>query len=393
MSQNVKSYIMPTYGKRDLEFIRGEGCYLFTVQNEKYLDFGGGIAVNSLGHCHPVLVEALKNQAENLWHTSNLYFNSAQENYAKLICQNSFAEKIFFTNSGVEAIECGIKVIRSYHYFHQNHSKKNIITFEGAFHGRTLAALSAQQNEKYSKSFEPLLRGFIQVPFNNLDILKKTVNDETAAIMIEPVQGEGGVRTANLDFLNSINDICRENNILIFLDEVQCGFGRSGKLFSYEWANIEPDVMAVAKGIGSGFPLGACLATDNASIGMTKGTHGSTYGGNPLAISVGKAVLETLLKDDFLQKVDEVARYFWNKLKQLENTYDEIVEVRGAGLLLGIKTKNNNVDFSLALRKNKLLSVPASDNVIRFAPPLIISIEEVDKAISIIDQSLKELND
>ena len=393
MIQNVQSYIMPTYGKRDLEFIRGEGCYLFTDQNEKYLDFGGGIAVNSLGHCHPVLVEALKNQAENLWHTSNLYFNSAQENYAKLICQNSFAEKIFFTNSGVEAIECGIKVIRSYHYFHQNHSKKNIITFEGAFHGRTLAALSAQQNEKYSKSFEPLLRGFIQVPFNNLDILKKTVNDETAAIMIEPVQGEGGVRTANLDFLNSIYDICRENNILLFLDEVQCGFGRSGILFSYEWANIEPDVMAVAKGIGSGFPLGACLATDNASIGMTKGTHGSTYGGNPLAISVGKAVLETLLKDDFLQKVDEVARYFWTKLKQLENTYDEIVEVRGAGLLLGIKTKNNNVDFSLALRKNKLLSVTADDNVIRFAPPLIISNEEVDKAISIIDQSLKELND
>ena len=393
MIQNVQSYIMPSYGKRDLEFIRGEGCYLFTTQNEKYLDFGGGIAVNSLGHCHPVLVETLKNQAENLWHTSNLYFNSAQENYAKLICQNSFAEKIFFTNSGVEAIECGIKVIRSYHYFHQNHSKKNIITFEGAFHGRTLAALSAQQNEKYSKSFEPLLRGFIQVPFNNLDILKKTVNDETAAIMIEPVQGEGGVRTANLDFLNSIYDICRENNILLFLDEVQCGFGRSGKLFSYEWANIEPDVMAVAKGIGSGFPLGACLATDNASIGMTKGTHGSTYGGNPLAISVGKAVLETLLKDDFLQKVDEVARYFWTKLKQLENTYDEIVEVRGAGLLLGIKTKNNNVDFSLALRKNKLLSVPADDNVIRFAPPLIISNEEVDKAISIIDQSLKELND
>ena len=393
MNQNVKSYIMPTYGKRDLEFIKGEGCYLFTAQNEKYLDFGGGIAVNSLGHCHPVLVEALKNQAENLWHTSNLYFNSAQENYAKLICQNSFAEKIFFTNSGVEAIECGIKVIRSYHYFHQNHLKKNIITFEGAFHGRTLAALSAQQNEKYSKSFEPLLRGFIQVPFNNLDILKKTVNDETAAIMIEPVQGEGGVRTANLDFLNSIHHICRENNILLFLDEVQCGFGRSGKLFSYEWANIEPDVMAVAKGIGSGFPLGACLATDSASIGMTKGTHGSTYGGNPLAISVGKAVLETLLKDDFLQKVDEVARYFWNKLKQLENTYDEIVEVRGAGLLLGIKTKNNNVDFSLALRKNKLLSVTADDNVIRFAPPLIISNEEVDKAISIIDQSLKELND
>ncbi len=211
--------------------------------------------------------------------------------------------------------------------------------------------------------------------------------------MIEPVQGEGGVRPANLDFLKSIHHICHENNILLFLDEVQSGFGRSGKLFSYEWANIEPDVMAVAKGIGSGFPLGACLATDSASIGMKKGTHGSTYGGNPLAISVGNAVLETLLKDNFLQKVDEVARYFWTKLKNLENTYDEIVEVRGVGLLLGIKTKNNNVNFSLALRKNKLLSVPADDNVIRFTPPLIINNEEVDKAISIIEQSLKELND
>ncbi len=392
MIQKFQSYVMSTYGERDLEFVKGEGCYLYTVKNEKYLDFGGGIAVNSLGHCHPFLVEVLKNQAENLWHTSNLYFNSVQEDYAKLICQNSFAEKVFFTNSGTESIECGIKVIRSYHHHHNNNAKKNIITFEGAFHGRTFAALSAQQNEKYSKGFEPLLPGFIQVPFNNLETLEKTVNEETAAIMIEPVQGEGGIRPANLNFLKSIHDICCENNILLFLDEVQCGFGRSGKLFSYELANIEPDVMAVAKGIGSGFPLGACLATSKASIGMQKGSHGSTYGGNPLAVSIGKAVLEILLNDNFLKNVEEVARYFWYKLKKLENTYDEIVEVRGVGLLLGMKTKKHNTEISLALRKNKLLSVPAGDNIIRFAPPLIVTKEEVDKAINIIDKTIKKLN-
>ena len=391
MSQNFQSYVMSTYGKRDLEFVRGEGCYLYTVENEKYLDFGGGIAVNSLGHCHPFLVEVLKNQAENLWHTSNLYFNSVQEDYAKLICLNSFAEKVFFTNSGTESIECGIKVIRSYHHHHKNNAKKNIITFEGAFHGRTFAALSAQQNEKYSKGFEPLLPGFIQVPFNNLEALKKIVNDETAAIMIEPVQGEGGIRPANLNFLKSIHDICCENNILLFLDEVQCGFGRSGKLFSYQWSNIEPDIMAVAKGIGSGFPMGACLATNNSSIGMTKGVHGSTFGGNPLAISVGIAVIKEMMSKNFLNKVDKVARYLWFRLKELENDFEEIIEIRGAGLLLGIKTKNDNIKISKMFALNGLLTVPASDNIIRLAPPLIIGKVDVNQAIEIIRSVLKNI--
>ena len=393
MKHNVNSYIMPTYGERTLDFKEGKGVYLISTDNKKYLDFGSGIAVNSLGHCHPKLIQALQEQSSKLWHISNLYSNTTQEAYAKLLCQNSFAQKVFFTNSGAEAVECGLKVIRSYHHFHKNNNKKNIITFEGAFHGRTFAALSAQKNKKFSKGFEPLLSGFIQIPFNDCKAIKDSIDENTGGVMIEPIQGEGGVRPANLHFLEQIRKLCDEMGILFFLDEVQCGFGRTGKFFAYEWANFEPDIMAVAKGIGSGFPLGACLSTQDACIGMTKGTHGSTYGGNPLAISVGKAVLETRLKDDFLQKVDEVARYFWTKLKQLENTYDEIVEVRGAGLLLGIKTKNNNVDFSLVLRKNKLLSVTADDNVIRFAPPLIINNEEVDKAISIIDQSLKELND
>ena len=393
MNDINKSYIMPTYGERDIEFVRGEGCFLFTDQNEKYLDFGGGIAVNSLGHCHPSIVNALKSQAEKLWHTSNLYFNSQQEDYAKLICQNSFAEKVFFTNSGAESIECGIKVVRSYHNYHKNYSRKNIITFDGAFHGRTFAALSAQNNPTYSNGFEPLLPGFIQAPFEDIESLIKMIDSTTAAILIEPIQGEGGIRPANLNFLRKIYKICKDNDILLFFDEVQSGFGRSGKLFSYEWANIEPDIIAVAKGMGSGFPIGACLATSKASIAMTKGTHGSTFGGNPLAISVGKVVLETILKQNFLNSVDLVARHLWNRLKQLEKKHEEILEIRGAGLLLGIKTKQKNSKVALEFKKNKLLSVTAADNIIRLAPPLVVTIEEVDTAIKIIDKTLENIND
>jgi len=263
MSKN-STYIMPTYGDRNLEFVEGQGCYLTSLDNNKYLDFGSGIAVNSLGHCHPRLVKALQFQSSKLWHISNLYHNSTQEEYAKLLCLNSFAEKIFFTNSGVESIEAGIKVIKSYHHYHNNVDQKNIITFEGAFHGRTFAALSAQQNEKYSKGFEPLLSGFIKIPFNDIEAVKQNVNQNTAAIMIEPIQGEGGIRPANLKFLQDIKKICEKNNLLLFLDEVQSGFGRSGKLFAHEWANFEPDIVATAKGIGSGFPMGACLATNKA---------------------------------------------------------------------------------------------------------------------------------
>ena len=387
------SYVMPTYGKRDLEFIKGEGCYLFSKDKEKYLDFGSGIAVNSLGHCHPELVKVLQNQSQLLWHTSNLYYNQDQEDYARMLCENSFADKIFFTNSGAEAIECGIKIIRNYFSSNKNPQRKNIITFEGAFHGRTLGALSAQKNEKYSRGFEPLLSGFIQAPFNDLDSLTKLIDHETAAILVEPIQGEGGIRPVNLDFLKSLQKICFDNKILLFLDEVQSGFGRSGKLFAHEWANIKPDLMAVAKGIGSGFPMGACLSNNEACKGMIKGSHGSTYGGNPLSIAVGKEVLKIINTDNFLSNVDKVARYFWHKLNKLKEIYEEIVEVRGAGLLLGIKTKSENIKISTALINNKLLNVPASDNVIRFSPPLIISFLEVDEAINIIDKTLKELDD
>ena len=393
MIQNVNSYLMPTYGERDIEFIRGEGAYLFSSKNTKYLDFGSGIAVNSLGHCHPRLVKALRDQSSKLWHTSNLYLNKNQEEYAELLCKHSFAEKVFFTNSGVESIECGLKVIRSFHYHHNNIEKKNIISFEGAFHGRTFAALSAQQNKKNSKVFEPLLPGFVQIPFNDLNALKSTIDETTAAVMIETVQGDGGARPVKLELLDEIKKICDQYKTLLFLDEVQCGFGRSGKLFSYEWSNIEPDVMAVAKGIGSGFPMGACLATNKASVGMTKGMHGSTYGGNPLAVSVGKAVITEIMSDGFLQKVDNIAKYLWKKLKELENEFEEIIEVRGAGLLLGIKTKTNNQKICDLLIKKGLLTVPANDNIVRLTPPLIITNDEVDQAIEIINNVIKGIND
>ena len=393
MKHNVNSYIMPTYGERTLDFKEGKGVYLISTDNKKYLDFGSGIAVNSLGHCHPKLIKALQVQSSKLWHISNLYSNTTQEAYAKLLCQNSFAQKVFFTNSGAEAVECGLKVIRSYHHFHKNNNKKNIITFEGAFHGRTFAALSAQKNKKFSKGFEPLLSGFIQIPFNDCKAIKDSIDENTGGVMIEPIQGEGGVRPANLHFLEQIRKLCDEMGILFFLDEVQCGFGRTGKFFAYEWANFEPDIMAVAKGIGSGFPLGACLSTQDACIGMTKGTHGSTYGGNPLAVAVGKAVIEEMMQKGFFEKVEKIARYLWNKLKLLEKNYNEIEEVRGAGLLLGIKTRKNNLEIIKLFTQNGLLTVPADDNIIRLAPPLIILKKEVDEAIDIIEKTLQEIDD
>ena len=391
MTTKKKSYVMPTYGDKKIEFIKGKGCYLYDSKNEKYLDFASGIAVNSLGHCHPKLVRALNDQSKKLWHVSNLYLIRKQEQLAKLICKNSFADKVFFTNSGTESIECGIKIIRGYHSFYKT-GKTEIITFKGAFHGRTYGALSAQKNKKYSKGFGPLLSGFKQIQFNDAKKLKAAINIKTAAIIIEPVQGEGGIRPASLSFLKLIRKICDQKNILLFLDEVQCGFGRSGKLFAHEWAKIKPDLMSVAKGIGSGFPLGACLSTNKACISMKQGSHGSTYGGNPLAMSVGLEVLKIISDKKFLKNVDKVSRYFWKKLKELENNFENIEEVRGAGLLLGIKTQINNIKLSEELKKQKLLNVPAADNTIRLAPPLIVSYKEIDKSIFIIRKTLKQIS-
>ncbi len=390
MKNKNNSYVMPTYGIRKHNFIRGKGCYLYNSRNEKFLDFASGIAVNSLGHCHPKLISVLNKQSKELWHVSNLYIIKKQEQFAKLLCRNSFADKVFFTNSGTESIECGIKIIRGYHT-HHNTGKNEIISFDGAFHGRTYGALSAQKNMKYSQGYGPLLPGFKKVEFNNINKLRSAINKKTAGIIIEPIQGEGGIRPADLQYLKLIRNICTKNNILLFLDEVQCGFGRSGKLFSYEWAKIKPDIMAVAKGIGSGFPLGACLSTNKACVSMIKGSHGSTYGGNPLAMSVGLEVLKIISNKKFLEEVDKLSRYFWQKLKMIEKEFDNVVEIRGAGLLLGIKTNKNNLEFSEKLKEHKLLNVPAADNIIRLAPPLIVSYKDIDKSISIIKKVLRKL--
>ncbi len=385
---NMKTYLMPTYGEKRLELSHGKGVYVFSKQNKRYLDFGSGIAVNSLGHCHPSLVKALNQQSKKIWHMSNLYYNEQQEKYAQLLCKYSFANKVFFTNSGAEAIECGLKVIRSFHHIKKNFNKKNIVTFEGAFHGRTFAAMSAQKNKINNDNYGPLLSGFVKVPFNEINTLKKKINEKTAAIMIETIQGEGGIKPVPLLFLEQIKELCLKNNLLLFLDEVQSGFGRSGKLFSYQWSKIEPDVMAVAKGIGSGFPMGACLATDKSCIGMTKGKHGSTFGGNPLAMAVGSSVIKEIMSKNFLERIDKISRYLWRELKKISLMTNEILEIRGAGLLLGIKTKSNNILISNKLAKNGLLTVPASDNVVRLAPPLIINSKHVDEAIQIIKKSL-----
>ncbi len=391
MNIKYKSYVMPTYGTKTLEFVRGKGCYLYDKNKNEYLDFASGIAVNSLGHCHPKLINALNKQSKQLWHISNLYKIKKQEEFAKLLCKNSFADKVFFTNSGTEAVECGIKIIRGYHHYFKT-GKTDIISFKGAFHGRTFGAMSAQKNKKYSDGYGPMLSGFKQVEFNDIKKLKAAISAKTAGIIIEPIQGEGGIIPADLNFLKDLRKICDQKKILLFLDEVQCGFGRSGKLFSHEWAKIKPDILAVAKGIGSGFPLGACLSNNKSCISMVKGTHGSTYGGNPLAMSVGIEVLKIILEKNFLSRVDKISRYFWKKLKILEEEFKIIHEVRGAGLLLGIKTNINNLDFSEMLKKNKLLNVPASDNIVRLAPPLIVSYKDIDKSIAIIRKVIKNLS-
>ncbi|PPR51162.1 MAG: Acetylornithine aminotransferase [Alphaproteobacteria bacterium MarineAlpha5_Bin10] len=381
---------MPTYGERNLEFISGKGVYLFTKDKKKYLDFGSGIAVNSLGHCNPKLIKSIKKQSERLWHTSNLYSSSNQEKYAKRLCLNTFADRVFFTNSGVESIECGIKMIRKYFYSKNQRNKNRIITFEGAFHGRSIAAISAQKNKKYMSGFGPFLNGFDQVPFdNNIISVKNAISDKTAGVLIETIQGEGGIRPADIKFLKELRKLCNKKNMLLFIDEIQCGFGRSGKLFSYEWAKIKPDILAVAKGIGSGFPMGACLASEKVSKFMIAGTHGSTYGGNPLSVSVGSAVLDELLRENFLKKVDDISRYLWQKLIELKKQYNEIVEIRGAGLLLGIKTRKPNHIINKMFQDNHLLTICAGDNVIRLAPPLIINKTHVDEAIRKIKKSLE----
>ncbi|TCQ82204.1 acetylornithine aminotransferase [Ochrobactrum sp. BH3] len=381
-----------TYNRAALRFERGEGIWLITEGGDRYLDFAAGIAVNSLGHSHPHLVNTLKDQADKLWHLSNLYEVPGQEKLGRRLVEATFADKVFFTNSGAEAIECAIKTARRYHYVNGNPERFRIITFEGAFHGRTLATIAAGGQAKYLEGFGPKVDGFDQVPFGDEAALRAAITDETAAILLEPVQGEGGLRGFPEEFMRLIRKICDDKGLLLILDEVQTGVGRTGKLFAHEWSGITPDIMAVAKGIGGGFPMGACLATAEAAKGMTAGVHGTTYGGNPLAMAVGNAVLDVVLADGFLENVQETALTMKQGLASIIDRYPDVVsEVRGRGLLMGIKCVVPNGTLIQALRDEHFLSVGAGDNVIRLLPPLVTTPEEAREALKRIEMAVERL--
>ncbi len=381
------------FARIPLRFERGEGVWLFTEDGERYLDFAAGIAVNSLGHSHPHLVDALKNQAEKLWHVSNLYESSGQERLAERLCEASFADRVFFGNSGAEALECAIKTARRYHYANGAPQRVRFVTFEGAFHGRTLATLSAGGQAKYLEGFGPKVDGFDQVPFCDVAALKAAITDETAAVLIEPVQGEGGVRVVSHEVMKEIRAICDEAGILLVFDEVQCGTGRTGKLFAHEWAGISPDILAVAKGIGGGFPLGACLATEAAAKAMTPGSHGTTYGGNPLAMAVGNAVLDVILADGFFDHVRDVSLVMKQGLASIADRFPDVIsEARGTGLLMGLKCVVPNTEMVGALRDEHLLSVGAGDNVVRLLPPLTVTVAEVREALGRIEAAAANLS-
>ncbi|OLP45120.1 aspartate aminotransferase family protein [Rhizobium oryziradicis] len=392
MAQNTTP-LFNTFSRAPLRFERGEGVWLFTESGEKYLDFAGGVAVTSCGHSNPHLVEALKSQADKVWHLSNLYEVPGQERLAARLAEATFADKVFFTNSGAEALECAIKTARRYHYSKGHPEKFHIITFEGAFHGRTIATIAAGGQEKYLEGFGPKAPGFDQVPFGDLDALNAAITDATAALLIEPIQGEGGIRVVDKEFLKQLRAICDEKGLLLILDEVQSGVGRTGKFFAHEWSGMTPDIMAIAKGIGGGFPFGACLATEEAASGMTAGVHGTTYGGNPLAMAVGNAVLDLVLTDEFLQNVRDVALVFRQGLAALKDRFPDVIDdVRGEGLMLGIKAIKPSSELLLAMRAEHILGVPAGDNVIRLLPPLTITAEEAREGLKRIEQAAEALS-
>ena len=384
--------VLPTYARIDLQFERGEGCWLVTTDGRRFLDFTAGIAVNVLGHANPYLAAALSEQATKLWHVSNLFRIPGAEKLAARMTAATFADTMFFTNSGAEALECAIKMARRYQYVSGHPEKNRIITFEGAFHGRTLATIAAGGNPKYLEGFGPDLPGFDQVPFGDLDAARAAVTSETAAILVEPVQGEGGVRVPPAGFLAGLRQLCDENGLLLVLDEVQSGVGRTGRLFAHEWTGITPDIMSVAKGIGGGFPMGACLATEEAAKGMTVGTHGSTYGGNPLAMAVGNAVLDVVLEEGFLDRVNRVAGRFQQRLAELRDSHPAVIaELRGQGLLLGIKAAVPAPELIAALREEGMLVPGAAENVIRLLPPLTVSEEEVAIAADKIEAACRRI--
>jgi len=370
------------YARADLAFERGEGVWLYTRDGDAYLDMMGGIAVNALGHAHPQLVDAIRTQSERLWHVSNVFRIPGQEELGRRLCAATFAEKIFFTNSGAEAMECLIKTARRYHFDNGAPERTRMITFEGAFHGRTLATIAAGGQEKYLEGFGTPLEGFDQVAFVDLDAVRAAIGPNTAGILIEPVQGEGGIRPATASQMRALRQICDDNGILLLLDEVQCGVGRTGHLFAYQASGIEPDIMAVAKAIGGGFPLGACLATAEAAKGMVPGTHGSTYGGNPLAMAVGNAVLDVVLEPGFLDAVKHKALLLKQKVAAVVDSHPAVFDtVRGEGMMIGLRCQVPAGDVVGALRDNGMLAVGAGDNVVRFLPALTITEQEIDEAM------------
>jgi acetylornithine/N-succinyldiaminopimelate aminotransferase len=371
------SPMLPVYNRPELAFERGEGCWLIDARGERHLDFAAGIAVNALGHSHPHLVNALTEQAGKLWHVSNLYRIPEGERLAGRLVERSFADYVFFQNSGAEALEGAIKAARRYHFVKGNPRRNRIVTFGGAFHGRTLTTVTAGGNPKYTEGLDPLPGGFDHVPFGDHKALEAAIGEETAAILIEPVQGEGGIRAVPHQCLRGLRELCDKNGILLIFDEVQCGMGRTGRLFQHEWAGVSPDIMAIAKGIGGGFPLGAFMTTKEAGSGMTLGSHGTTYGGNPLAMAVGNAVLDVMLADGFLEHVRRMAGFFRQGFAALRDQFPDIIaEARGEGLLMGLKMVVPNLDFVAAARAERLLTVGAGDNVVRIIPPLIVTEEE-----------------
>ena len=386
------SSVLGTYARKPISFTKGEGSYLFTENGDKYLDFVQGIATNILGHCHKHLVNTIQEQSKKLWHTSNAFVIPEQEKLAKRLTDCTFADFVCFQNSGTEATEASIKIARKYFHKIGKKEKNKIITFQGAFHGRTLAALFAANNPKHTEGFGPKVDGFEQVPFADLEAVKNIINNNTAAIMIETIMGEGGIKVVPDFFLKSLRELCDKNEILLILDEVQSAY-RTGNFFAFETSGIKPDIVPIAKGIGGGFPIGACLLTKKVSIGMTPGTHGSTFGGNPLAMAVGNAVLDVLFKKDFLKNVKKKGEYFHLNLNKIREKYPKIIkEIRGSGLMIGLKMVVDNTEFMKKLMDYKMLTVKAEENVIRLFPPLTVSNSELDEAIHIIETVCKEIN-
>jgi len=389
----VTSHLLPTYARVNLAFERGEGAWLVATDGERYLDFSSGVAVNALGHAHPRLVAAVTEQAQKVWHVSNLYQVPEAERVAARLCEASFADVVFFCNSGAEAMECSIKMARKYHSVNGAPERYRTITFEGAFHGRTLATLAAGGQKKYLDGFGPVVEGFDQVPFADLDAVKRAIGPATAAILIEPIMGEGGVRVVEPSFLRALRELCDQHGLLLVFDEVQTGMGRTGELFAYQRTGATPDIMALAKALGGGFPVGACLATSEAAKGMTTGTHGSTFGGNPLAMSAANAVLDVMLEPGFLDRVRHTALLFKQRLAEIKDRYPSVIaEVRGEGLLVGVRAVVPAAALVDALRAERMVAVPSGDNVVRLLPPLIVSEQEIAEGVARLDRACAQLN-